>query len=273
VNRPVRSALIAYAAAFALMSSTSTVLVLGVALARASGDVAHVRDQAAGFSLSAAGLMSVACANAVVLLAVAFVVAGRAGDARARTLRLSPTQATGAGVAAAVVGMVGLSAACAAASELAGAATDGVMERVARALERPSPAGLLLALVTIGLAPGFAEETFFRGLLQPLLASDWGRWPSIVATSLGFGIMHGDLVQGTLTLVAGVFLGWTADRLGGVRPTIAAHAVNNSLFVVLASMGSTGPGSHRVLVTVCAIGATACMASVAVLHGRAAVRP
>lgn len=273
MTRPAWSALLAYAAAFALVNATSALLVLAVAVERASGNAAILKDQASRFSLSAAGLMSVACTNGAVLLGVAFVAARRRGPRPTTTLRLGATRARPAGVAAAVAGMVGLSFACGTTAELLGVRAGGLMETVARTLERPTPTGLVAALITIGLVPAVAEETFFRGLLQPILASRWGSWPSIMVTSAAFGVMHGELVQGVLTFVAGLYLGWTADRLGGVRPTIAAHAVNNAAFVALSSIATAEPSSPRGRGALLAIGAAACAASVAVLRSRAAVKP
>jgi membrane protease YdiL (CAAX protease family) len=262
---------LAYAAAFALMNSASVLLVLGVALERNSGSRARLPEEAESFSLSASGVMSVALVNATVLLLVAFFAAGRRGGHVWTTLRLGPTRASPIGFAAAIAGMMGLSFACGSASDLLGVRGSGVMEKVARALEMPTPAAFLFAVAAIGLAPGFAEETFFRGLIQPWLRSRWARWPSIVATSVGFGVMHGDPVQGSLTFVAGLFLGWTAERFGGVRPTIAAHAVNNAIFVALSSLGSSETPSRRVQTALLAIGAASFAASVAVLRGPRAI--
>jgi len=268
----LRSAIIPFAVALGLMYPASALLVLGVGLARAPGNLAGAKDEAVRFSLSAAGLMSVALVNAIVLLSVALVSARRTRQDTPGTLRLGRSRASAAGVGATIAGMVGLSVACGSASELLGVRRGGAMDRVAHVLDRPTPAGFALAVVTIGLAPAFAEETFFRGLIQSRLTRRWSRWPSIVAASLGFGVMHGDLVQGSLMVVAGMFLGWCAERLDGVRPTIAAHAVNNTIFVALASMGSPEPGSRGAQAVLLAIGAAACAACVAVLRGPRAVR-
>jgi membrane protease YdiL (CAAX protease family) len=252
------------------MNSASALLVMGAALERASGDKARVADEATNFALSAPGLMSVALVNAVILFLVAALAARPRGDL-VSALRLGPTRASPLGLAAAIAGMLGLSFACGTASELLGFRGAGTMDRVARALERPTLAGFVIALITIGVAPGFAEETFFRGFIQPSLTSRWSRWPSIVATSVGFGVMHEDPVQGSLTFVAGLFLGWTAERLGGVRPTALAHAVNNAIFVALSSIGSPEPSNRRARIVLLAIGATSCAASVAVLRSPAAI--
>ena len=269
---PLGYALVAYVAALGLVNSASTLLVLGVAVARSSGDRARLPEEAANFALSAHGMMSVALINATILVVVALLAARPRSENLATRLRLGPTAASPLGIAAAIAAMIGLSIACGSASELLGIRETGVMDRVARALERPTPTGFVLALVSIGLAPGLAEETFFRGLLQPWLSARWRRWPSIVATSVGFGVMHGDPVQGSLTFIAGLLLGWTAERLGGVRPTIAAHAVNNTAFVVLSSVGSTEPGDARARVALLVAGAASCAASVAVLRSRMATR-
>jgi membrane protease YdiL (CAAX protease family) len=261
-----------YAAALGLMHLASAVLVLGVALGRASGDKAQVMAQAVSFSLSAWGLMSVALVNAGVLVSVSLAASLPRADIAAR-LKLGPTQASPRGVAAAIIGMVGLNFAFGAATDLLGIRAAGVMDRVVHALAGPTPVEFAVALVTIGLLPGFAEETFFRGLIQPRLHSRFGRWPSIVATSVGFGVMHQDPMQGSLALLAGLFLGWTAERLGGVRPTIAAHAVNNSMAVLLASIGQADPTSRRSQIIVLVLASTSFAASLAVLRGLLAIKP
>jgi membrane protease YdiL (CAAX protease family) len=262
--------LVPYAAALGLMHLASTLLVLGVALERASGDRAQLMAQAVSFSVSASGLMSVALVNAGVLASVSLVAARSPRADLATHLRLGPTRASPSGAAAAIVGMVGLNFAFGAATDLLGIRGGGVMDRVARALAGPTPAEFALAVVTIALAPGFAEETFFRGLLQPRLTSRLGLWPAIVATSVGFGVMHQDPIQGSLAVLAGLFLGWTADRLGGVRPTIAAHAVNNAMAVLLASIGQAGPTSRSAQIVVLVLSSTFFVTSVMVLRGESA---
>jgi len=72
--------------------------------------------------------------------------------------------------------------------------------------------------------------------------------------------------------VAGLFLGWLAERFDGVRPSIAAHAINNALFVALASVGSGEVGSRRAQWIVLAAGAVVFSASTMLLRSRAAVR-
>lgn len=78
-----------------------------------------------------------------------------------------------------------------------------------------------------------AEELAFRGyLLRRLQAQDWETQPSsrltplsLGATSVLFGLLHSDLLAGTL---AGVAYGWLAARPGYLSNAVVAHAVTNA---------------------------------------------
>ena len=212
--------------------------------------------------------MAGACIEGLVLFGVAVVAARLEGAAVAARLGLGPSRATSRGAAAAVLGLLGLNFACSAALELAGVSSEGVMDVLGRALRGTGPAGLLLGVVTIGIVPALGEEVLFRGLLQRRLAAHAGRWPAIVVTSAAFGVFHRDLLQGTVAFVAGLLLGWTADRLGGIRPVICAHAVNNAAFVLLASVGAAGAQPAGAALVSLSAGAAVLAATAAVL-GRA----
>ena len=229
--------LVAYAAAFVLALVASTAYILVGAFPGSGGDVARLASEATRFAFSAPGLLGAALVSAVVLGLVTLVTARLLGGGVAARLRAGPTRARPLGVAAAAVGLAGLSLACGSAAELAGLGHGGVMESISLALRSSDPSRIALAVLAIGIAPALAEETFFRGLLQTRLGARWGRWPAIVATALAFGVFHVDPVQGSLAFVAGLFLGWVVDRFGGIRPCIAAHAVNNAMFVAVRLAG------------------------------------
>src|ERR1019366_8794667 len=178
------------------------------------------------------------------------------------------------------------------ATELAGVRGSGVMDTMSQALRGPSAGRFVAAVLTIGVAPGFAEEIFFRGNMQTRLVASWGRWPGIGATAGAFGLIHLDLVQGSLAFVAGLYLGWIVERFGGVRPTIAAHVANNTLFVTLAAAGAGAAGSRvadvaragggrgggaggwrRPEVAVVAAGGAVWVAAIALLRQRRALAP
>lgn len=59
----------------------------------------------------------------------------------------------------------------------------------------------------------------------------------ILGSAAAFGLIHVEPVQATAAFVLGVFLAWSARRLGSIRPTMAAHAANNAGFLLLAASG------------------------------------
>jgi membrane protease YdiL (CAAX protease family) len=249
-------------------------LVLAVAYSRASGDgprsASRVFERAETFALSAAGLISVALVNACVLLAIATVAGRRAGGVR-RALRLGPTRASAVGLTAGIVGLAGVSFASGTIG--AGLRMPGTetMSAIARALAEPGPIRFVLTLFAIGLLPAVAEETFFRGFIQGTLVASLGRWPGIVLTAFAFGLIHLNVVQGSEAFVAGLFLGWMTEKFGGVRPAIAAHAVNNLAFVTLAAAGMPEVASRSAQAASVAVGTACGIASIATLRTRLAV--
>jgi membrane protease YdiL (CAAX protease family) len=262
----------AYATAFALTFASTSGVVLLVGVWRAAGQPALIEGEARRFALSASGLMTCAFIEAVVLVAVALGASGARG-ATVEVLRLGPSRASGLGSAAAALGLVGLSAAGGAVIELQshGLRDHGISATFAVALEGATPFQLVLALVAVGLAPAFAEEVFFRGFLQTMLAHRWGRAPAVVASAAAFGFFHFDLAQGAVAFFAGLLLGWATDRFGSIRPCIAAHATNNALFVALAAISPGWATSAQVQPWVLACGAVAFVAAVTALGSRAAL--
>jgi membrane protease YdiL (CAAX protease family) len=226
-------ALGAFAVAFSLVYGVTTALVLAVGALRAGADVKRVAEEAQAFALSAPGVASAALVSATVLTAVAVGAVWLERRPAFDALRLRRSRATAGGVAASLIGMVGLSLASGTAAELLGLRGEGTMEQIARALSSAGPTRLPLLVVAVAVAPALAEETFFRGLLQTRLVAWLGRWPGIGLSAAAFGIIHLDPVQGSLAFLAGLFLGWVADRFESIRPAVAAHATNNALFVAL----------------------------------------
>jgi membrane protease YdiL (CAAX protease family) len=257
--------------ALGLASNVGLIVAVGAWRARTRpGAWAH---EAETFAISATGLMLGAVVSSVVLLAVACATARWLEGRIVRPLRLGPSRATAFGFAAAIFGMVGMSVSCGAASELARVRGSGVMDVIGHALQLISMRSLPWAIVTLGVLPGIAEETFFRGLVQTRMAALFGRWPGIVIASGAFGLIHGDIVQGGAAFVAGIFLGWVADRLGGIRPAMVAHAANNTLFVVAATQSSNVSASTEVRFVALIAGFAVCAGCALVLRSALAVSP
>jgi len=264
---------VAYLASFFLALIASGVYLLVPAVLRVGWNPARVADAATTFAFSAPGLLGAALVSAVMLGAVTLVAARLMGGGVGARLSTGPTRARPLGIAAAVVGLAGLSLACGSAAQLIGLGKAGVTESIAHALRSSNPMRIVLAVLCIGVAPAFAEEGFFRGLMQTRLRARWSRWPAIVVTALAFGVFHVDPIQGTEAFVAGVYFGWVVDRFGGIRPSIVAHAFNNAMFVVFVSLAASDEqGTRPVTVGVLVGGLVACAAATAVIRSRHAVR-
>jgi uncharacterized protein len=262
-----------YAAAFLLSVVSSTMLVFAVALARTGGERSHLQTVAFEFALSAPGLIAGAAVNSAVLAAVAFSAARLHGGSVGAQLRLAPTRASPLGTLAACAGLVGLSFACGAARELLRVQGTGGMDALADSLQGSSAGRLLAAILAIGAAPGFAEETFFRGYMQTRLVASWGRWPAIVVASAAFGLIHLDPVQGSVAFAGGIFLGWVVERLGGLRPSILAHVTNNVIFVAVAAFASGAAAGPSGQIAMLAAGSVVCVGAVLLLRSPRALRP
>ncbi len=264
----------AYAAALAGGLAASEVVVVTAGRARAgSADPARVAEAVRSFALSLPGLSSVAACNGLVLVAVSLFTARLSGGGVAATLRLGPSKASPAGLLAAVAGTVGLSLACGSAADLVVAGQGAVLGAIAEALRGASPGGLAMAIAALCLLPGVAEEMLFRGLVQTRLGLRWGRAVGLVVAAAAFGLMHLDPVQGTIAFAVGLYLGAVANRLQSIRPSMLAHAANNSLFV---GLGALSPSSERpgraASLAVLAVGLAVCAASALLLRSRRALR-
>jgi membrane protease YdiL (CAAX protease family) len=252
-----------YGAAFALTFACSSALVILVGGWGAAGPL--VEAETRHFARSAHGLSVSAFVEAVLLLGVA-MAAVPGGEVPHVALRVGRSDTKRGGPVTAL-GLVGLSAAAGAATELLQPHAPGVTEAFVVAFQGAPPTTLMLAILAIGIAPAIAEEVFFRGLLQGQLARLWGRAPAIVVTAACFAVFHLDVAQGTAAFLAGLLLGWVAERQGSIRSCIVAHAVNNVLFVALAVMAPSWATSPRVQPWVLGCGAVMLATAIALLRG------
>jgi membrane protease YdiL (CAAX protease family) len=93
--------------------------------------------------------------------------------------------------------------------------------------EKMTPAMALPFVLYIALAPGFCEETFFRGYVQRRLLERWTGWVAVLVTSVIFGIFHVMPHAILAALPLGIWLGILAWRTGSIWPGIACHAAVN----------------------------------------------
>ena len=100
---------------------------------------------------------------------------------------------------------------------------------------------LLLNVLVIGIITGTCEELVFRGTLQRILASGpIGSHAAIWITAIIFSIMHFQFFGFLPRVLLGAFFGYLFYRTGSIWMSAAAHAINNSMYVIVAWLINNG---------------------------------
>lgn len=86
-------------------------------------------------------------------------------------------------------------------------------------------AAMILAVV---VAAPLTEEFICRGVLLKLFRK-FGNVFAIVASSLVWALLHGNLIQGIPVFVLGLFFGALALKANSIIPTVIIHSLNNAL--------------------------------------------
>ncbi len=95
--------------------------------------------------------------------------------------------------------------------------------------------GTFIGTLAIAVVPAMIEEIAIRGIvMQPL--RKYGDSFAIIASSLLFACMHGNMVQIPYTVVGGMLLGILAVKTGSLWPSIVLHFINNFYSVVIVSV-------------------------------------
>jgi membrane protease YdiL (CAAX protease family) len=98
----------------------------------------------------------------------------------------------------------------------------------------PPALNFIVTLVGAGLLAPVAEEMFFRGLIHRWFSARFGLWPAVFISSAIFAAGHADSVGVVASaFVLGLVLAAVYDRSRSLWVTIAVHATNNCLAVVL----------------------------------------
>jgi membrane protease YdiL (CAAX protease family) len=90
----------------------------------------------------------------------------------------------------------------------------------------------LLALLAMGIAPGFGEEFLFRGFLQRGLVSRLGPLRGVLLSAAIFGLAHFDPLHSSLAFLLGAYLGVVTQLAGCIRTAILCHVLNNTLGIL-----------------------------------------
>lgn len=105
---------------------------------------------------------------------------------------------------------------------------------------------LPMSLLAISITPGLCEELAFRGWIFSGLRSNNRAWPTIIISSILFGVMHVLLSvyqQFFHSTVLGVVLGLLALRSGSLWPCVIMHMVNNAMAVLFGYWVKNSPST------------------------------
>ncbi len=88
-------------------------------------------------------------------------------------------------------------------------------------------------LIIYGMISPFAEEVIFRGILYNRMKRVFPLWMAIFVSSLLFGIIHGNLVQGIYGTVMGLLMAWAYEHFRNFAAPLIVHCVANVTIFVL----------------------------------------
>lgn len=91
--------------------------------------------------------------------------------------------------------------------------------------------GCVLSLIGLAIMPAVCEEFAMRCCALGLLRKH-GKAFGIIAISIVFGLLHGNVIQFVFAFLVGVILAYITIKTNSVLPAIIIHACNNGLSVV-----------------------------------------
>lgn len=92
--------------------------------------------------------------------------------------------------------------------------------------------GVTMSIVRIVVIAAVTEELTLRGYVMGNLRK-YGDKFAIIASSIVFAVIHGNLVQAPFALIAGFALGYLSVKTGTIWTGIAIHAANNFISVAI----------------------------------------
>ena len=99
--------------------------------------------------------------------------------------------------------------------------------------------GIITWIAAVIMAP-IVEELTFRGFMYTRLKQGMPKWIAIIVSSLAFGIVHGNVIQGIYTFVFGLSLVWIYERAKSIWPCILFHMSFNLVGAVMSTWPVVG---------------------------------
>jgi membrane protease YdiL (CAAX protease family) len=92
---------------------------------------------------------------------------------------------------------------------------------------------IALAFIAVAVAAPLAEELYFRGLMYQAFRRHWGVAAATVASAVFFSAAHLLPPLALVLLYMGVVLALVFQWLGSLRASIALHALNNAMALLV----------------------------------------
>ncbi len=118
------------------------------------------------------------------------------------------------------------------------AADKTILKELTFILKETDILSFLWLFFFITVLPSISEEFLLRGMIQKGFENSYGGLIAIVLSSLFFGIIHMDLLQGGIAVVLGSYLGYVAYITRSIFPVIVCHFINNGISAFFAKFTS-----------------------------------
>ena len=102
--------------------------------------------------------------------------------------------------------------------------------------------GLVFQLLATCVGAPFAEELLFRGLIHRRLRKILNMIPAMLISSLLFGIIHGNIIQGVYAFLIGLMCAFVYEKFKNLWAPIILHASANSLAVISTYLATESEG-------------------------------
>lgn len=108
-------------------------------------------------------------------------------------------------------------------------------------LSSDSLGGLCLSILVVAILTGFAEEVFFRGTVQRVIASNgMNHHLAIWIAAFIFSLLHFQFFGFVPRMLLGAFFGYLFYWTGSIWVAAIAHMINNALVVITIYLSNIG---------------------------------
>ena len=108
-----------------------------------------------------------------------------------------------------------------------------MLEQYQSILSMQSPLEFVVVLIIMALFPAVAEESLFRGVLQPLLGKHLNKHAAIWITALIFGLLHNQYLAFLSITILGALMGYLREWTQSLWIPTILHFFNNATIVVM----------------------------------------